>query len=120
MPIGRNGDETMTNDEIMILSMNMITQYLSAGPQPTRTIENASVSVEPLRNRSVLYPADAVLGRVVVEEPDLGWTIHLDVMWRDGTVRRAAVIGYFSDTEHDDAATRKAVLGGYLEWLRAI
>jgi hypothetical protein len=105
----------MIDDVIHACTRHLLTNYLSpldAGPW---TIQGACVTARPVHRYGL--PADAVTMRLLIEEPDQGWAVAVEVVQRGGKLWRIRVEGYFDE---GDSLGPAGVRLAYLDWLRAL
>ena len=105
----------MSNEEIHANTTRMLTSYLSPLSGGPWTVQGACITARSVRGCGV--PADATAMRLLIEEPDAGWTVAVEVVQRGGKLWRLAIETYYDD---HDALGHDGVQAAYADWLGAL
>lgn len=106
----------MIDDELLSRTTNLLDQYLSTLEPGPWTIENACVSAKAVSSYGL--PADAQAVRLLIEEPDLGWAVGAEAVYRNGSLWRLRITSFHDD--HDVFGGAQGVKRAYLDWLMAL
>lgn len=105
----------MTYDVIHAGTRHLLTNYLSPLASGPWTIQGACITARAFPSYGL--PADAVATRVLIEEPDQGWTAAIEVIQRGGRLWRLRIERFIDDSDERGPAELQAA---YLDWLRSL
>ncbi|PXW67128.1 hypothetical protein [Methylobacterium sp. B4] len=106
----------MIDKEILTGTQRLLDCYLSPLEFGPWTLENVSISAHDISAYGA--PSDARAVRLLIEEPDQGWTVAAEAIYRSRKVWRLRVSSYYDDCGGHGGTG--GVKHAYLNWLRSL